>query len=196
MRALLILLLLASCSVAPTNYSNIGQLYSADGAYGTAFPVAYAADGFYVLTCQHVVRGLDVGFTFHVDGMSYYDGMVVWVDEEADTALVGFTSPARPDLYVLTAEEPQKYSRGIAAGYPLGVKFLVAGPVMFQGGGVINHVSGPGGSGGPVFNEQGRVCGIISRYRAPNTRFTDVVMFGWIVRMSHLGTVIKKIDDL
>lgn len=199
MRAILLTLLLASCSSFPVmpDFDRVGQLYRTDGGYGTAIPVAYAGDGFYVLTCQHVVRGYGEGFVLHLDGMSYYGGVVTWVDKRTDTALVGFTTEDRPKVYEFALQPPRRYSRGYAAGYPLGVSALVVGDVLFQGGLMINHLTGPGGSGGPVFSEDGLVVGIVAGGKMPNTRpQRGIAAFGWITQMSDLSEATKKIAEL
>ncbi len=191
----LLLLLLMSCS-AP-DFSRVGQLYRSDGGYGTAFPVAHAADGFYVLTCWHVVKDDDPNsFTLFLGGKSYFDGLLTWEDEDSDTALVGFVTEDRPEVYEI-GPVPVPYSRGYAAGYPLGMSSLIVGDVMFQGGRIINHLTGPGGSGGPVFDQSGRVCGIVSMIRTPKVRpWNGHAMMGWITQMSLLGSVSQKLIEL
>jgi len=198
--SLVLLLALFSCAAVPVvpDFSNVGQLYRSDGGYGSASPVAYGADGFYVLTCWHVIQGLDgEGFVLHMNGLSYYGGMVVWTDEDSDTALVGFVTEDRPKLYEFAEELPRPYSRGYAAGYPLGVSALIVGDVLFQAHNLINHLTGPGGSGGPVFDEHGKIVGIVSRIRTPGVRpFGGAAMLGWITEMSKLGSAIEKVREL
>jgi len=199
----LLLLTLFSCAAVPVvpDFDRVGQLYREDGGYGSAAVVAHAADGFYVLTCWHVIQGLEEseGFVLHLsNGMSYHEGVVVWTDEDSDTALVGFHSEDRPPVYEFAEELPRPYSRGYVAGFPLGVAEMVVGDVLFQKTpGIVNHLTGPGGSGGPVFDEHGKIVGIVSRIRTPGVRpFGGAAMLGWITQLSKLGSVIQKISEL
>lgn len=207
---LVLLSLLAACAIFPPSapdFSSIGKIYDSSGRYGTASVVGFFTDGFLVLTCYHVVRiessetpvPLATGLTLVLGGRSILDGTVVWFDQEADTALVFFETDLRPDLLELTAEDPEPYTRGYAAGYPLGMDSLVVGDVLFQTSpDRITHLTGPGASGGPVFDENGKVCGIVYSIRWPLVRsgFGGKAMFGWITRISPLDSVIEHLRTL
>ena len=196
--ALFILSVVALVLSIPThpNFAMVGQLHRIDGGYGSATPVKFSVDGFLVLTCEHVVSGLEADdpFTLTLNGVEYTDGMVVWSDVAADTALVRFVSTDRPALAVLTTMDPRPYSRGYAAGFPLGVDELVVGDVLFQiSPSIISHLTGPGGSGGPVFDEFGRVCGIVSMIRTPQVSPYGRAYLGWITTISLLDSVIEEL---
>lgn len=206
--SLVLLSLLAACAIFPTSvpdFSSIGKIYNYEGRYGTASVVGFSTDGFLVLTCYHVVRiessetpvPLATGLTLVLGERSIVDGTVVWFDPEDDTALVFFETDLRPALLELTTEDPEPYTRGYAAGYPMGVGSLVVGDVLFQTSpSRIAHLTGPGASGGPVFDENGKVCGIVYSIRWPLVRGGGRAMFGWITRISPLDSVIEHLRTL
>ena len=47
-----------------------------------------------------------------------------------------------------------------------------------------------------MFDEHGLVCGISSKVRVPAVDPVGHALLGWIVKMSPLGSVSEKIDEL
>ncbi len=206
---LVLISLLAACAIFPTSvpdFSSIGKIYNSRGHHGTASVVGFFTDGFLVLTCYHVVRirsselpvPLATGLILMLGDRSIFDGTVVWFDQKADTALVFFETDLRPALLELTTSDPEPYTRGYAAGYPLGRDSLVVGDVLFQAApNRISHLTGPGASGGPVFDENGKVCGIVSSSFCPGIRGgRGNSMFGWITNISLLDSVIDHLRTM
>lgn len=125
-----------------------------------------------VLTAYHVVDQGISGVEFF--GREYEPGEVVWFDRELDLAILRVDVPARysaAELYCgeLRAEQPL-----LAVGHPLTERWvsveghlgesspLVGSPLM-----LLDIELSLGNSGGPVFDQNGRIVGIATAILVP-----------------------------
>lgn len=119
-----------------------------------------------VLTAHHVVQddpSLDVTF---YDGPAL-PGRVRWHDPTLDLALVEVAVPAGYPVPELTCAAPRRGQQLVALGHPtqsrwVAVSGRIPNPQRIGRGGLValGFQIGLGTSGGPVFDEQGRVIGL------------------------------------
>lgn len=143
-------------------------------AYCAGVSVNYA-----VLTAAHCVSRR-VGETIHV---KFYEDTAVrdydiWmIDEDQDGAVLVPTGEPYSVYSLVAAQAPRLGAAVVHVGHPIGMEFSVNQGIVssprrtfddddpFMPGMVwMQHTaaSGPGGSGGPVFNRRGRVVGLAS----------------------------------
>ena len=117
-----------------------------------------------VLTARHVVQGdgLDIRF-FSGEANA---GSVIWSDAERDLALIDVDIPDGHPEVLLSCEQPVPGQHVIAVGHPIQSQWVLVGGFLPNSALVAGrYVSlgfpvGLGTSGGPVFDEQGKVVGI------------------------------------
>ena len=117
-----------------------------------------------VLTAHHVVQGdgLDIRF-FNGDANA---GSVIWSDAERDLALIDVTVPEGHPSALLSCEQPEPGQHVISVGHPIQSQWVLVGGFLPNSGLIAGrYVSlgfpvGLGTSGGPVFDEDGKVVGI------------------------------------
>jgi S1-C subfamily serine protease len=117
-----------------------------------------------VLTAYHVVQGdgLDIRF-FSGEANA---GDVIWSDVERDLALIDVAIPDGHPQALLSCEQPQPGQHVISVGHPIQSQWVLVGGYLPNSALVAGrYVSlgfpvGLGTSGGPVFDEEGRVVGI------------------------------------
>jgi len=150
---------------------------SIEGAQGTGFVISSNGQ---VLTCAHVIGDEKVA-TFWVSGVRY-EADVVSTDKEKDLALLRPRKPIAPSVSALTFRRDQRYNIGAdvsTIGYPLG---NVLGTSVRYTKGSISATAGmqddpkqlqisaqiqPGNSGGPLFDSEGVVIGVIQQTLNP-----------------------------
>ncbi len=145
---------------------------AADGGHGSGFAVE---DGTLVVTAWHVVEGAEVIWIEAVDGTEVEAEVVDW-DKKADAALLQVEEPVTDRPLELSDEVPEVGDSLFAMGHPLigGEKLkdrhegllewsFTAGMVSVVGEKQIQTtvMLHPGNSGGPMFDADGRVVGIV-----------------------------------
>jgi len=124
----------------------------------------------YVLTCNHVVEGVQSAIIMFMGG-EQYQGIVVGRDEPRDLAIIKIITGGL-DLSIVTLGNSAKLDVGkdvIAVGYPLGLEGKVTASrgivSAFRNIDGVNYIQtdaalNPGNSGGPLINLKGEVVGI------------------------------------
>ncbi len=145
---------------------------AADGGYGSGFAVE---DGSIVVTAWHVVDGAEVIWIEAADGTEVR-ATVLDRDRKADAALLQLEEPLTVETLELSGAVPEVGDTLFAMGHPLlgGEKLkdrhegllewsFTAGMVSVVGEQQIQTtvMLHPGNSGGPMFDEDGRVVGIV-----------------------------------
>mgnify|MGYP002778122785 CR=1 FL=1 len=144
-----------------------------EGTQGTGFVIS--SEG-HVLTCAHVI-GDETTATLWINGVRY-EADVLNSDAEKDLAVLKTRAPLSADVRPLSFRNSSVYRIGAdvsTVGYPLG---SVLGKSIRYTKGSISAVSGikdnpsqlqvsaqtqPGNSGGPLFDQQGVVIGVIQQ---------------------------------
>ena len=118
-----------------------------------------------VLTAYHVVADAPVAVKFF-DGPSL-GGAVRWYDETLDLALLDVAVPERYPTTELACSDLRVGQHLVVVGHPMRDRLVAAGgrlPTVTNVGGAnlvpLGFVIGLGTSGGPVFDETGRVAGV------------------------------------
>ncbi len=144
---------------------------AADGSYGSGFVIA---DGTLIATAHHVVAGAEAVWIEAADGTERQATPVAW-DRKADAALLLLDEPLGIEPLALSPDEPAVGDAVFAIGHPLVIGegprgrhegllewSFTAGMVSVVGEQQIQTTVSlqPGNSGGPVFDDRGRVVGI------------------------------------
>jgi S1-C subfamily serine protease len=118
-----------------------------------------------VLTAYHVVADAPVAVEFFHGPK--VDGRVDWYDEGLDLALVAVEVPERCRATSLACDDLRIGQHLVAIGHPMRKRWAAADgrlPAVAAVGGVglvpLGFEIGLGTSGGPVFDDQGRVAGV------------------------------------
>ena len=118
-----------------------------------------------VLTAYHVVADAPVAVEFF-QGPTV-DGRVEWYDEALDLAVVTVAVPDRYRATTLACDGLRVGQHLVAIGHPMRERWATADgrlPMVTAVGGVglvpLGFEIGLGTSGGPVFDDQGRVAGV------------------------------------
>jgi S1-C subfamily serine protease len=118
-----------------------------------------------VLTAYHVVADAPVDVIFF-EGPAV-DGTVRWYDEELDLALVEVDVPQRYHAIELACDDLRVGQHLVAVGHPMRARWVAADgrlPTVTGVGGLglvpLGFDIGLGTSGGPVFDDRGKVAGV------------------------------------
>jgi S1-C subfamily serine protease len=118
-----------------------------------------------VLTAYHVVADAPVAVKFF-DGPSV-GGAIRWYDEGLDLALLDVAVPARYPMTELACSNLRVGQHLVVVGHPMRERWVAAGgrlPTLTNLGGAnlvpLGFEIGLGTSGGPVFDDTGRVAGV------------------------------------
>lgn len=119
----------------------------------------------HVLTAYHVVTSGPVAVVFYRGPV--VGGRVEWHDEKLDLALVEVEVPRRYRATELACEDLRIGQHLVAVGHPMRARWVAADgrlPTVTAVGGLglvpLGFDIGLGSSGGPVFDDRGRVAGI------------------------------------
>jgi serine protease Do len=118
-----------------------------------------------ILTAYHVVTGGPVAVVFY-EGPAV-GGRVAWYDEKLDLALIDAPVPQRYRATALACADLRVGQRLVAVGHPMRARWVAAAgrlPTVTGIGGLglvpLGFDLGLGSSGGPVFDQHGRVVGV------------------------------------
>ncbi|NPA34704.1 MAG: trypsin-like peptidase domain-containing protein [Chlorobi bacterium] len=167
-------------------------------------------DSFHVLTAYHVVENSDKIYIALVEGMeevAHIPAKVLYKDEDADVAILKTDSPLNVPLPVPYSIKRQGVlslgSYVYALGYPL-VHAGMGKSLKFQDGKISSKVGfendpsqyqttipgAPGYSGGPVFDKDGNLIGILTgKHRIAENA-------SYVVKASSFTTLLDLIDNL
>lgn len=141
-------------------------LIDTGGALGTAFAVSPST----VVTACHVIRGAAaIQIRFWASG-TQTSGRQLLCSDRHDIAVVATTVPEGTPLLQFADGPAVAGDRVWVWGYPLGTRIatepslatgIVSAPGVAEGTIALDVSSGPGSSGGPVLNEEGKVVGVL-----------------------------------
>ncbi|WP_089177238.1 serine protease [Bosea sp. AS-1] len=136
------------------------------GGHGSG---AYIGDG-YIVTAAHVVAG-GAAVTVKSDDDKERAARVLWINADFDVALLRIKDEMGISVASLGCREPAVGENVSLAGNPASLEFIttygrIAGKARKVGGlesvMVVDATVAPGMSGGPVFDADGRVVGLVS----------------------------------
>lgn len=139
----------------------------ADGSTGQASGFIVAADG-KIVTCHHVIEGVK-GATIRLSDSTTVSDILVLADDSLrdlavlkvnrsglPTVILGNSDSLEPGSYVVAIGNPKGLERTISDGLVSGTRKVNDSFSKLQ----ISAPISPGSSGGPVFDEFGRVMGV------------------------------------
>ncbi len=118
-----------------------------------------------VLTAYHAMRGLGAADVRFLDGQTT-SGQALWSDAARDIALVRVDVPKGYPIAPIHCDDPAAGDYIIAVGHPLQAEWVAVDGLLpatkaeRNGQVSLGMTLGQGVSGGPVFDDQGRVIGI------------------------------------
>ena len=164
----------------------------------------WALNSGYVVTNHHVVEDANsIVCKFQRGGRLFeYDAEVVAVDEEHDLALIRITAPSFPGFgklpYAVKTAMADVGESVFVLGYPLTdtmgdeIKLttgIISSHSGYQGDKSLYQISAPvqpGNSGGPMFDDQGNVVGIVCAMH------TQAENANYAVKTSYLASLIRR----
>ena len=162
--ALSLAIALSACAAAPPNLEVLNQstvLVEHAKGHGTGIIVSPGA----VLTAYHVVQESPLEITFFAGQTR--TGTVGWQDEALDLALVEVEVPEGYPIPEWSCVALQAGQHLVSVGHPTRSRWVAVGGYLPGNDGVgpfglmsLGFPIGLGTSGGPVFDEDGRVVGV------------------------------------
>lgn len=179
--------LLAACSISTRHVTADAVVKILNGkGHGSGFHMGDR----YIITAAHVVKGSTSVEVKAYDGETV-EAEVLWANAAYDIALLRAEDTANLGSALLSCRTPSVGERIISQGNPANVEFVtvwgkVAGAARELGPWrsvvVTDIVTVPGQSGGPVFDESGRVVGITVGVMAASFGFGgSLVGIGYVV---------------
>lgn len=182
----------------PTSSSNITGTASGVKSSGTGF--AISSDG-YIVTNYHVVEGANKISIRGVKGnfSRIYSAEIVVVDKNNDLAIVRINDPDFTTLgiipYTITNTIADVGNSVYALGYPLRATMgdevkltngIISSKTGFQGDITTYQVSvplQPGNSGGPLFNSEGNVIGIVNAKHVGTENVSYAIKTNYLINL-------------
>ena len=134
-----------------------------------------------VLTAYHVVQDNPLDVRFFQGQIE--SGSVVWADRELDLALIDVPVPPSYQAARIACEDPTAGQYLVSIGHPINARWVAVGGYLPGTERIgkrfvsLGFPIGLGTSGGPIFDEQGRVVGvaqaILIDLAAADARFDD-----------------------
>lgn len=180
--------------------------YGRDYSQKTEFTPISSGSGFainsdgYIATCYHVIEDSEIIRVRGINGNfeKYYTAKVVSVDEKNDLAILKVDGVSLLNIpYVLNTSLSDVGEDVFVLGYPqtqyLGEELKLTTGVIssrsgFRGDITTYQISAqvlPGNSGGPLFDNEGKIIGVVNaKFIEPNVSYA--------VKLSYLDTLIEK----
>ncbi|MBR1808246.1 MAG: trypsin-like peptidase domain-containing protein [Paludibacteraceae bacterium] len=188
------------------------QLQAQYNPYQTQQPTDWSGTGWmlnkgYVVTNNHVAENArTIVLKFQVgDSIVQYSGEVALQDPENDLALIRINDPKFKGFgklpYALKTQTADVGESVFVLGYPMTdtmgdeIKLttgIVSSLSGYQGGKNQYQISAPvqpGNSGGPLFDENGNIIGIV------NAKHSGAENVSYAVKATHLQTLVSKLSD-
>jgi putative serine protease PepD len=177
----------------------VGNPDTEKGGHGSGFFIKQNQ----VITAKHVGSLLTYSDSVYDFMGRPYAIERVDISENEDIALITLKDNARPEVIpaTLDCELPAVLEPVVALGHPLNMKAIMAighvngtevvkpGPDLSGGFRVVTSVAaGPGMSGGPVFNQAGRVFGIITAVALAQRSQEDLFNVGFTYTLPFKST--------
>ncbi len=176
----------------PKNYITSNSTFKGNG---TGFTVNSFG---YIATNYHVIDGAKEIYV-EIDGLDKKCNLIA-VDKENDLAIIKPINVSKLDVYSKLSSEKSDTGNDIfVLGYPYALSLLgneikltdgkISSQSGFQGNSKTYQISAPiqpGNSGGPLFNKNGDIIGIIS------SKFTAGENVGYAIKMSYLINLLKS----
>ena len=123
--------------------------------------------GYNVLTCSHCINLSLSNAIYDKSTNSFVSGTVVFNDEALDIAILNFKKPIGPPLKIVKSDNLEIGNEIFTVGYPYifpSEKTLTTGNIAAFENGLIKIDSSVnnGNSGGPLFNTDGEIVGVIN----------------------------------
>lgn len=138
-----------------------------------------------VATACHVVRGSSRNVVKHVG--KEYEAQIAHADFDRDVCLLRLPAPISPSIQFGSSEVLKIGQRVYAVGAPKGLELTLSEGVVSsfrstQGGRYIQTTAAvsPGSSGGGLFNEEGRLVGLVTFYFKDGQQLNFAVPVEWI----------------
>lgn len=162
-----------------------------------------------ILTAAHCVYGLRPVSVTWSDKLGVYEpGTTIAMDDEVDLAFVRIQPSSRKTLSLVAKEHSLKVGQSIATiGHPTSPSMKKKDPGFYNedetyllSTGVVSGIAendyitdmsvSPGNSGGPAFNQEGQVVGVVSRKRVG----LGVGNIGYVVREAEVHLLKDKVS--
>ena len=150
-------------------------------------------NGTYVLTCAHCVRHGEINYvTFSGDTQPFF-GFIKWIDEKSDVAILSFNQAIGKGATVGKSSSVKIGNETFVVGFPMHINEItamsanIASFAPFEAYDLIridssvNH----GNSGGPMFDSDGKLLGIVTAKHGKLSKFLEQAQKG------HYGVTIN-----
>lgn len=156
---------------------NVIQLSGSSAVYTSTGTII--GDGTYVLTCSHCVNKTLQNGIF-IKPNSFIPGKIVFDDSNLDIAILQFSSSLGASLKIVSSDKMEIGNEIFTVGFPYkfpSEKTLTAGNIAAFEEDLIKIDSSVnnGNSGGPLFNVEGEIIGVINTKMGRLSKFLEDV---------------------